>query len=124
MLESADDTVKAPEDLESAYPLNELAAGYPRLSGYMERIPEVAIFRRFAGLNARRLLYLQAELLQLQKELETTECADKHSSDEDRQNYSVDWFWLKQSMDFKDEIKTRQWNLVQEIMPKLKEFSK
>jgi hypothetical protein len=117
-------SVKGLDTLESSDPLNNLVAGYPRLSGYIERIPEVAIFRRFAALNTRHLLYLQAELVQLQNELEAIELEDKQSGDEKRQKYCVDWYWLKDSMHSSDAVKKKQWNLMQIIAAKLKEFSK
>ncbi len=51
--------------------------GYTALALLMGRVPEVAIFRRFSTLNARNLLYLQAELVQLEDDLEKklSECA-------------------------------------------------
>jgi hypothetical protein len=41
--------------------------GYPKLARHMGASPEIAIFRRFGALNAQNLLYLQAELVHLEK---------------------------------------------------------
>jgi hypothetical protein len=43
--------------------------GYPRLTGYMALKPDALVFRRFNELNARNLLYLQAELCVLERQL-------------------------------------------------------
>jgi hypothetical protein len=43
--------------------------GYPMLAAYMGLTPETNIFRRFSILNARNLLYLQAELTNLEEAL-------------------------------------------------------
>jgi hypothetical protein len=52
----------------SSYPFDRAMAmeGYPKLSRLMAFYPEVAIFRRFGALNAENLLYLQAELQDLE----------------------------------------------------------
>lgn len=47
--------------------------GYPRLARHIGEHPEHAIFRRFASLNARNLLYLQAEIVFLEHRLDEIE---------------------------------------------------
>jgi hypothetical protein len=50
--------------------------GYPSLAGQIELRPETAIFRRFGSLNAENLLYLQAELTSLERELQLQQLGD------------------------------------------------
>ena len=104
-------------------PLQEFVTGYPKLAAQMEVLPEIGIFRRFGALNARSLLYKQAELVRLEAELKKAEAADKESADGMRNKYSIDWFWLKESAHSRDPIAAAQIQLVEEIGPKLKEYS-
>ena len=41
--------------------------GYPSLAHFIARDGEAAIFRRYAGLSARNLLYLQSQLYELEE---------------------------------------------------------
>jgi hypothetical protein len=54
-----------------------LVRGYPKIGGHMTRWPEQAIFRRFNELNARNMLYMQAEPCELDLELRIVEMYDK-----------------------------------------------
>ncbi|KAL6159216.1 hypothetical protein ACJQWK_04126 [Exserohilum turcicum] len=63
----------------------------------MEILPEVAIFRRFGALNAQNLLYMQAELVYLKKELRRCQLEDHCNPSEKRSKYALDWRWLKVS---------------------------
>jgi hypothetical protein len=87
----------------------------------MGEFPEMAMVRRFRGLNARNLLYLQAELVQIEKELLACERADAKDEDEAKKMYSKDFAWLQQS-EFQPENK--QWKLIDKMRKKLKEYSK
>jgi hypothetical protein len=55
--------------------------GYPKLARFIGERPGFAIFRRFSELNARNLLYLQAELLDVEEELYETEIDDQRDQD-------------------------------------------
>lgn len=55
--------------------------GYPKLARFIGERPGFAIFRRFSELNARNLLYLQAELLDIEEELYETEMDDQRDQD-------------------------------------------
>jgi hypothetical protein len=103
-------------------PVDYLASGYPKVSGYIERMPEVGIFRRFGALSARFLFYCQAEIIELEEELIKIEKEDEASNHEMRMKYSVDYAWLKASEGEQDIAVQKQWKLVQQIMPKLKEY--
>ncbi|KAF2475391.1 uncharacterized protein BDR25DRAFT_340161 [Lindgomyces ingoldianus] len=101
-------------------PLRHLVAGYPKLAGQMGIMPEAAMFRTFSALNARNLLYLQAELISLEKQLLDSESND--SQDEKRSRYALDWFWLSQSK--QNEGNESQLQLILEMRKKLKEYNK
>ncbi|MCJ1452195.1 hypothetical protein MMC28_002537 [Mycoblastus sanguinarius] len=95
-------------------------AGYPQLSSVMATHPEIAIFRTFGSLNTRNLLYLQAELVHLEKELSDIEREDSFSNDASRQSFQYDWFCLQKS--FEDGGDPFQWEKVLEIRKKLSEY--
>lgn len=46
--------------------LHSCVRGYPKLAQEMEQFPPITIFRRFAALNARNLLYYQQELTDME----------------------------------------------------------
>ena len=103
-----------------AIPLQDLVTGYPKLAGQMGLIPETTIFRSFAALQAQNILYLQAELVLLEKRLRKRELIDSQDLNGLKSLYSLDWYWLSQSGDDGDE---EQWKLVQQIRAKLREYS-
>jgi uncharacterized protein DUF6594 len=105
-------------------PVGYLVSGYPKVSGYIERMPEVGIFRRFGALGARSLFYLQAELIELEEELIKSEREDKTSNHMMRMKYSTDATFLKASEDEQDATIQKQWKLVQQIMAKLTQYGK
>ncbi len=113
------------EDLDPqcppAVPLEHLVQGYPRLAGRMGLIPETAIFRRFSALNIRNLLYLQAELMNLEMELQKQELEDKASGHEFKQNFSRDWYKVTSPDPASEHY---QWSLILNIREKLKQYSK
>jgi hypothetical protein len=79
------------------------------------KAPEVAIFRRFSVLNARNLLYFQAELVELEKALESKldQCNADNSPDR-----SLDG--MKNAKDVEKTL----WQIFEEIRAKLKDYSK
>ncbi|EON64331.1 hypothetical protein W97_03562 [Coniosporium apollinis CBS 100218] len=102
-------------------PLPDPVPGYPRLAERMGRTPETAILRRFAGLNARNLLYLQAELVQLERDLAEVEVADSRREEGLGRKFSTDWFWLVESVN--DNEHSRQWQLMLKVRERLKEYN-
>lgn len=103
-------------------PLPDSVPGYPQLAERMGRTPETAILRRFAGLNARNLLYLQAELVQLEGDLAEAEVADSRREEGLGRKFSTDWFWLVQSVNGNEH--SRQWQLMLKVRERLKEYSR
>ncbi|TVY80313.1 hypothetical protein LSUE1_G006859 [Lachnellula suecica] len=96
--------------------------GYPRLAEHMGGAPEISIFRRFGALNRQNLLYLQAELTVLERELqkleaESTTCAPG----EPRSQYSRDWEWL--NMPDEKACLNPQWQLCLRIRTVLREYN-
>jgi hypothetical protein len=96
--------------------------GYSKLASLMGQNPEVAIFRRFNKLNARNLLYLQAELAELEERLERATKADQDASDPNRKIYDRHWLSLSECGTTPGGD-PEQWNLVLEMRAKLKEYS-
>src|ERR1700761_4559225 len=91
--------------------------GYPKLAYEMGAYPETAIIRRFAGLNAMNLLYMQAELIHLENELKTLQRRDASQG----YKYSQDWYWLNISASSSEN--SDQIEKVLTIRAKLKEYS-
>lgn len=100
-----------------------MSAGYSILASLMGAYPEVAIFRRFGAINARNLLYLQAELTALEKKLLDAEKADLESGHPDRSIYSRDWRTLAESIEAPDGDGS-QWQIFLRLREKLREYSK
>jgi len=98
--------------------------GYAKLGLLMGEFPEVAILRRFSALSAQNLLYLQAELRQLEVDLRKHAQEDDESSHRDRKDYSLDWIAFQESGDeMADEGNDgRQWETVMAIRNKLEEY--
>lgn len=96
--------------------------GYPKLAEHMGSFPEISIFKRFETLNRQNLLYLQAELTSLEKELRylETESAKCDAADP-RSQYSRDWEWMGLA-DEKSDVNP-QWQLFMRIRAILKEYS-
>jgi len=65
--------------------------GYPRLAELIALQPESGIYRRFDALNARHLLYLQAELRILEVELIEWEVKDNVDTRGTRSLYATDY---------------------------------
>lgn len=95
--------------------------GYAKLSLLMSRHNEYGIVRSFGELNFKNLLYLQAELVQLETELRRIAEADRQSQNSIRVYYEKDWRLLSESLQGGYD---EQWRKVLEIRTKLKEYSR
>jgi hypothetical protein len=73
--------------------------GYAKIATLMGAYPEVRVVRRFAALNAQNILYLQAELVNLESRLRRYEKEDRECGDQARKDYAVNWFKLRYSAD-------------------------
>lgn len=93
--------------------------GYSKLASLMGACPETLIFRRFGALSAHNLLYLQAELVHLEHELQECTLANEQVDDPIKRDIlSKDWFTLAHSNDGTE----RQWQLMLQIRAKIKEY--
>ena len=99
-----------------------MTGGYNILAHLMGAYPELSIFRRFGALNARNILYFQAELADLENKLHAAEKADLESGHVDRKIYSRDWRTLSESVDAADGNGS-QWEIFLRIREKLREYS-
>ena len=95
--------------------------GYLKLSVFQSKFPEVAIFRRFAALNAQNILYMQAELSHLELELKEIITEDSRSGDSERRAYTQDWWTLNQAS--KQSVPPAQLHKILEIRERLRAYS-
>ncbi|KAL2792930.1 hypothetical protein BJX66DRAFT_233964 [Aspergillus keveii] len=83
-------------------PLNQSARptmhGYARLASLMANDKGLSIFRSFKKLNTKNLLYLQAEIVNVQTELERLIQEDEASVDETRKQFSTSVYCLKEGL--------------------------
>jgi hypothetical protein len=93
--------------------------GYPRLANLVSQYPGMAIFRRFARLNAQNLLLMQAEIAQLELDLDMTALEDSQSNDANRQSFQTYAHLLKTATG-SDSL---QWRKFTELRSRLKEYS-
>jgi hypothetical protein len=96
--------------------------GYPKLAREMGRISEFAIFRRFEYLNMLNLLRLQAELVNLESELQVLQQQDNDANDGDKSNFSVDFYLLFKSKATPGD--NLQITTLEKIGEKLREYCK
>jgi hypothetical protein len=96
--------------------------GYSKLASLMGAHPALASFRRFSTLNAKNLLYLQAELVHLENKLRKCVEADNASGHVDRVLYERDWQSLFESSTTPGG-NSEQWETVMRIRSVLKEYS-
>lgn len=97
------------------HPLN----GYSRLANLVGQYPGMAILRRFSRLNAQNLLYMQAELAQMEYELEIVAAEDSQSENPDVHSYQTYVHNMKKAQG-SDSL---QWQMVLEMRERLKEYS-
>ena len=82
---------------ELAHPSNSLARparldGYPSFAHFIARDADASIYRKYAHLSARNLLYLQSELHELEEQLQQLDEEDaKHIDDELAQKAARYW---------------------------------
>jgi hypothetical protein len=93
--------------------------GYPKLALLQGANKELNIFRSFGYLNARNVLYLQAELIDLEDRLKRHTESDLNGAG-NRSKYSRNWFKLSRSKEDGDDV---QWYTILLIREKLKEYS-
>ncbi|MCJ1245170.1 hypothetical protein MMC30_002371 [Trapelia coarctata] len=93
-----------------------LPGEYPQLSALMGLHEGMAIFRKFAVLNARNLAYMQAEILLIESELNYLARRDATRA-RDEKNFSKQLWQLHGTED------CAQWERILESRMKLKEYN-
>jgi hypothetical protein len=100
--------------------------GYPSLAAFIasDRDHSAAIYRRFDRLSARNLLYLQAELVILEKKQDELDQHDLNSDDIDVKGKARNWETLlaRAQSGSDDEAKERV-QVAKAIRDKIKEYS-
>lgn len=96
--------------------------GYPSLAKLMAGTPELAIVRSFKKLNILNLLRLQAELHELEMQLERLR-NDDLSAGGDRENYYRDFYLMREAIGWANSPENEQYRLLLEISTKLGEYS-
>ncbi|KAL1619326.1 hypothetical protein SLS56_010164 [Neofusicoccum ribis] len=92
-------------------------SGYPELASVMGPHRGMALFKRFAALNARSLLYRQVELLDLEEQLGVQTDVDRDAG----LPFHRDARALLSSKN--DPVDGRQWGMILDIREKLKEYN-
>jgi hypothetical protein len=96
----------------------QLVPGYPKLAHQQARETQTSIYRSFSALNARLILYLQAELHKTELELLATEVADHEASGDVRPFICKDWETLEESGLHKqlgDEAVYKQFEIIERV---------
>ena len=93
--------------------------GYHRLGALMSTTPTIAIFRRYSHLNVQNLLWMQAEINELEQDLQDLAWEDKFSGHPEREKFSREW-WRMAHAQGADSLQWRKWL---EIRSKLDNYS-
>jgi hypothetical protein len=96
--------------------------GHERLASFMGLLPETAIFRRFATLNVKNLLYYQAELAYLERRLKAIAEEDRQSGDKYREQYRQAWYLVSHSEQYPNGSAV-QWQIFERIRKVLHDYS-
>ena len=100
--------------------------GYPALAEVMSMNDGLDVFRRFSSLNIQNLLYMQAELNNLELDLKDIAAEDQCANpaelgNEGRRRYMTSARTIRESLEKGDGL---QWKRVLQIRKLLKEYSK
>ena len=104
----------------SASAANTGAQGYQRLARLMGSYSETAIFRRFGHLNMLNLMYMQAELVELESSFQRI-CSDDADALTATSEFTFDFKALRASADGPYEDQLKQLLIIQ---AKLASYSK
>ena len=101
-------------------------AGYDKFASFIGVDRGLSMYKRFANLNAKNLLYFQAELVNLEAQLKNIELDDIKSEDAEKEPFPYSVFHLKMSYlspKTDEGGQKKQWLKVLEIRQLLKEYS-
>jgi hypothetical protein len=97
--------------------------GYDKLAAFIAADPRLSMFRRFSFLETKNLLYLQAELVNLETQLRDIVLEDIKSGDAEKDQFPYSVWHLKRSFQLPGARHPTQWLKVLEIRKTLKEYS-
>ena len=100
-------------------------AAYDKVAELFADDPSLAMVRRFGELNALNLLYLLAELVELERDLKRFTKEDQLNSDTERREYRHSWYAFSTHQvdsSAKDE-NCRQWRTMIKIRHALRLYS-
>lgn len=93
--------------------------GYAMIAARMASLPQLAILRRFEALNLQNLLYLQAEIVELETELRKQAESDTRVTQEPERSFTRDWYTLSaKNDDGKQSEQWAQWLVLRERLEK------
>jgi hypothetical protein len=90
--------------------------GYDKVAAWIASDRGLSIYRRFARLNAKNLLYLQAEIVTVAEDLQEIIDEDQKSEDAKAQRFSTSVWYLKNTPSL-------QWERFLELRRLLNEYS-
>jgi len=114
--------VNPDSDLELGQAPRDFINGFPSVAAFIARDPDhsFSVYNAFHRLSSRNLLYLEAEILELQKEQDDLDFRDSRR-DPDVQQCFRSWTRLKSGEDLEQ---AKRIELVEKIRAKLKEYRK
>jgi hypothetical protein len=95
--------------------------GYPMLAERIAVKPQTGIYRRFDALNARHILYLQAELCILEKQMRNKEQEDRKQKEGGSSKYAVDYQRMLETPSDEDQT---QLELIKKMHKKMNQYSR
>jgi len=113
------------EDMEKGFN-HDRKYGYASLASFIARDPdsETFIYRKFDELSARNLLYLQSELLSLEKKLIKLDDDVQRSDDPDIHDAARTWEELSRQVEDGDREAKEKMEVIIQIRQKIKEYRK
>jgi hypothetical protein len=114
--------VNPDSDLELGQAPRDFINGFPSVAAFIARDPDhsFSVYNAFHRLSSRNLLYLEAEILELQKEQDDLDFRDSRR-DPDVQQCFRSWTRLKTG---EDSEQAKRIELIEKIRAKLKEYRK
>ena len=124
-IHTSSSTTRVPEDAGVDGPPIQPIGGYDHLAEFMAQDPSLAIVRRFGRLNMLSILHLQAELVDLESDLDHYALQDKNGSDSCRQRYFRSWIQFSYRCTDKEssDKSQRQWQTMLKIREVLRQYS-
>jgi len=96
--------------------------GYDKFAAFISSDDGMSIYRRFSSLNTKNLLYLQAEISNLEAQLKNIITQDKESQHPLKAKFPFSVWELKHFEDDEECLPT-QWEKILEIRKLLTEYS-